>query len=92
MDGGHTYAPAIATLDIENFRVLSRKVPMLWLKNAMCGIEVGFAGGIPSVNRAYTDAVKNGYITHESQHSTGKCLKKGQDNHQCRELCVGRYN
>merc|ERR550514_1313171 len=88
VDGGHT--EDIAFADIMNFGRLTKTGGRVLIDNCnMEGKSRGY-GGHPAVSRAYLRAIKEGYVKHVRQVSTG-CSDKEllQDKQKCRELCIG---
>eukprot|EP01031_Cornospumella_fuschlensis_P027407 gene27405-33100_t len=85
LDGSSTYESIF--LDIKNLRAISHPGATIMMPYCNVGLKYSVMGGAPTYSKAYTDAMKNGWIKHLKQISL-QCDGNSK-NDKCREFCVG---
>ncbi|RYG96379.1 hypothetical protein EON65_54490 [archaeon] len=85
LDGSSTYESIF--LDIKNLRGIANSGSTIMIPYCNVGHKYSVMGGAPTYSKAYTDAMKNGWVKHLKQISL-QCDGNAK-NDKCREFCVG---
>lgn len=85
LDGSSTYESIF--LDIKNLRAIAHPGSTIMMPYCNVGHKYSVMGGAATYSKAYTDAMRNGWIKHLKQISL-QCDGNSK-NDKCREFCVG---